>query len=85
MNDAGGVDAAYRAVDKARRRLGISAERFRGLLLEQISDAGAEAPKTASGSLKALVTAYCEDGRGEEIAATAKAFARRHSLAHDIT
>jgi hypothetical protein len=80
------ADAAYRAVDKARRKLLVSADRFRALLLEHIAKSGgAPAPNAASGSLRALVAAFAEQGRAAEIEAAATAIVRSRSFAHDIT
>jgi hypothetical protein len=82
----GPAEIAYRAVDKARRRLLIPADRFKALLLEQVGKAGgAPAPDAVSGSLKALVAAFAGAGRAEEIEAAAMAIVRSRSLAHDIT
>lgn len=80
------ADAAYRVVDKARRRLLISAERFKDLLFEEIAKSGGGvAPGAASGSLKAMVAAFADEGRAEEIEAAATAIVRSRSLGHDIT
>jgi hypothetical protein len=77
---------AYAAVDKARRKLLVSADRFRAMLLDHLAGAGAPpAPEAASGSLKALVAAFCTAGRGGEIEAAAAAIVRARSFAHDIT
>ncbi len=80
------ADLAYRVVDKARRKLLVPADRFRALLVEQLAKAGgAPAPDAASGSLKALVSAYADAGRAAEIEAAATAIVRSRSFAHDIT
>lgn len=80
------IDEAYRAVDKARRKLLVSADKFRPMLIAKVAErGGAPAPEPASGSLKALVAAFCEDDRGEEIVEAAKAIVRERSFAYDIT
>jgi hypothetical protein len=78
--------ATYQKVDKARRKLLVSAERFRGLLLEQVAaSGGAPAPAVESGSLRALVAAFSSAGRAAEIEAAATMIVRTRSFAYDIT
>jgi hypothetical protein len=79
-------ETTYQSVDKARRKLLVPADKFRELLLTEVASAGgAPAPDATSGSLKALVAAFCEAGRGAEIAAAAATIVRTRSFAHDIT
>lgn len=76
----------YHAVDKARRKLVTTAQRFRPMLVDKVVERGGDpAPSTASGSLKALVEAFCDAERGDEIAAAAQALVRERSFAYDIT
>jgi hypothetical protein len=79
------AERAYRAVDKARRRLLVNADRFREMLLAHFETNGAAVPEAATSSLKALVAAFAEAGRDEEIEAAAKAIVRARSFAYDIT
>jgi hypothetical protein len=74
------------AVARARRKLLVSAERFRGMLIDHIArHGGAPAPDAASRSLKALVAAFCDAGRGDELAAAAAAIVKARSFAYDFT
>jgi hypothetical protein len=85
-SDSANRDAVYRGVDKARRKMLVPADRFRDMLLAQVaSKGGAPAPQPQSASLKALVAAFCAEGRGEEIAAAAGTIMRERSFAYDIT
>jgi len=79
-------EVIYRSIDKSRRKLVVTVDRFLPLLLTKIADLGGnDAPPTPSGSLKALVKVFCEAGRGEEIATAAQALVRERSFAYDIT
>ncbi len=81
-----GHEDVHRAVARARRKLLVSAERFRGMLVEHIArHGGAPAPDPASPSLKALVAAFCAAGRGDELAAAAATIVRARSFAYDFT
>jgi hypothetical protein len=86
--DASGLDPlalAYRAVDKARRKLLVPADRFRGMLIDHLAEkGGAPAPSADGASLKALVAAFVDAGRGSEIETAAKDIARARSLGFDI-
>ena len=76
----------YRVVDKARRKLLVTADRFQAMLLEEIDRAGGAPPPDADArSLKALVAAFCDADRGEELADAARAIVRARSFAYDIT
>ncbi|MGD2133847.1 MAG: hypothetical protein PVI23_13715 [Maricaulaceae bacterium] len=79
------VDAAYRKIDKARRKLAQNAARFREILVAHFETAGAPAPETSSASLRALVEAFNEAGRLDELTAAAGEIVRTRSLAYDIT
>jgi hypothetical protein len=82
----GGDDDVYRAVDRARRKLLLNVDQYRPMLLAEVEKSGGAAPPDASSdSLKALVEAFCSDGRGEEIKAAAAAIVRSRSFAYDIT
>lgn len=84
MSDRGGT--AYSAIDKARRKLLVPAERFRQMLLDHIAaEGGAPAPEAETGSLKALVAAFVAAGRGPELETAAKTIVRTRSLGYDIT
>jgi len=79
-------EVIYRAIDKSRRKLVVTVDRFLPLLLTKVVElGGVEAPSTPARSLKALVKAFCDAGRGEEIAAAAQALVRERSFAYDIT
>jgi hypothetical protein len=80
------AERAYRAVDKARRKLLVTAEKFREMLIAHIAAKdGAPAPDAASASLKALVAAFAAAGREAEIETAAKEIVRARSFAYDIT
>jgi hypothetical protein len=87
--DANGMtphDEIYRTVDKARRKLLVPADRFQDMLLAHLAEAGGAPPPEPKGrSLKALVAAFVDAGRGEEIAEAARAIVKARSFAYDIT
>ncbi len=83
MSDHGGM--AYSAIDKARRKLLVPADRFRQMLLDQIAAAGGAPPPDAeTESLKALVDAFVAAGRGPELETAANDIVRTRSLGYEF-